>query len=125
MSRKRTFFYGALLFLSGAVFGAVCLHLAFRFHLMHGFEHRRGDIVPVVMKKLDAELDLTDTQRDAIRPVVEDMQKKMMELRQETKPRIEGILDDAVSKAEPVLNDDQKAKLHELESRIKEHFDRK
>ena len=122
MSNKKSFLYAALLFFSGAILGAVCLHVVMRFRMAHGFDRDPAAMVRMIMHHLDRELDLTDEQHNRLEPIVTEMQQKFQELRKEIRPRMDVILDDATHKAERELSPPQRDKLHELENRVKERF---
>ena len=125
MTRAKPFFFATLLFLSGAVFGAACFHFAIRYHVIHRFEHHQRMIVPAVMKRLTKELALTAMQQTQVRPIIETMHERLVQVRKETAPRIEGILDDSAAQVEPLLMGPQKAKLQALRERVKQHFERR
>ena len=125
MSRRRTVMYALLLFVSGLILGASIMAAGVRFRLIRGLRGPRPPMPVVIMERLDRELDLSAAQRDSLRPIIEDAHGKFEALRQENRPRMEGIIDEAQNRAGPLLSEDQRGRLRVLRERARDHFERR
>ena len=122
MSKKRAVFSALFLFICGAVFGAVSQHVAMRYRVFHTFRERPFSPVGAIVEGLSRELRLSVEQKEKVRPLVEDAHSKLEAVRREHQPEIDAVIDDAVKKAEPMLEPQQIARLHELQVFVKERF---
>lgn len=120
---KRLFSFSTIgIFLAGAIFGAVVLHLSFRYRMWGGAHEERRNRVEWMMRRLDRELDLSDEQEKELLPIVREMSEKIRVIRADTYPRFQALMDVASQKAMPLLSEEQKKRLLEMERRIKDHF---
>ncbi len=118
---------GLVIFVSGLVagyFGA--RHLGDRGHLalLRGDGHR---FVDMAMRRLSGELDLSDEQREKLRPIVTETAGKLAALRREQEPRIQAIIDASIESTKSVLTPEQFKKFEEIQERLKKRrqaFDR-
>lgn len=124
MTSRKTIACAMALFLSGAVFGAVSLHVLMRFHVLSGFRREPRSMTNTIMRQLDRKLDLDAAQREELLPIVEEMHLKFKSIRRENRPRLEAVIDEAVQKAEGKITEQQRERLRELRARVKEHFER-
>ncbi len=124
MTKNRTLLSVIFLFISGAVFGAVCLHVSMRWNVFRAFHHRPPALARAVMHELNRELELTDEQKRQLKPIVQDLRKKVGIIRKENAPKIILVIDEAAAAAEKFLTPDQQEKLKQLVGRVKEHFGR-
>jgi Spy/CpxP family protein refolding chaperone len=81
------------------------------------------------MKKLSAELNLTDEQKEKVRPVIEDEMKQLKDIRQDSSlsrdqkiAKAREVHADAMGKIRPILTDDQQKKLDEMVEQAKERL---
>ena len=80
------------------------------------------------LQRLDKSLKLTDDQKGQIKPILEDRQKKMEDLRSDTSlsredrmGKMRSIMEDSNGKIRNVLNDDQKKQFDEMQQHMRGH----
>ena len=81
------------------------------------------------LQHLTRALNLTDDQKNQIRPILEDRHQKMQSLHSDTSlsredrmSKARSIFEDSNSKIRSVLNDEQKQKFDEMQQRRREHM---
>jgi Spy/CpxP family protein refolding chaperone len=99
--------------MTGAFFGASHMRNAF-FHLP-----RHGMLAEHMRNRLQRELDLTPEQMAKISPIIDKTAAQLERIRQETGQRVHGIISDAHREIATNLNDEQRAKLKNLETRFR------
>ena len=68
----------------------------------------------LVERRLSWRLRLDAAQRDQLRGIVADAQRQVREVRQQIRPQVEAILDEAVAKERATLRPDQQVKFDKL-----------
>ena len=104
---------------TGAFFGASHARSIFFRAPRHGMmaEHMR--------ERLRRELDLTPEQMAKISPIIDKTAEQLEQIRQETGQRVHGIMTDAHREIATNLNDEQRAKLKNLETRFHRWHERR
>lgn len=118
MSTRRVYLSAAFLFLSGAIFGAVCAHT-----VRGPWHHPHEGLTSKIMDHLQRKLDLSPQQVSELTPIVTDLKHELDAMRRENRPRLEAAMDTAVQKALPLLNPEQQSRLHELQQKVIDHLD--
>ncbi len=95
-------------------------------------ERRRVSNPEEQLKRLAADLNLTDDQKDKIKPILEDRHEKMQKLftddsisPEDKRAKAREIFEASNKKIRDVLNDDQKKKFDELQARRRERMGRR
>ena len=80
------------------------------------------------LQRLDKSLKLSDDQKSQIKPILEDRQKKMVDLRSDSSlsredrmGKMRSIMEDSNGKIRNVLNDDQKKQFDEMQQHMRGH----
>jgi len=104
---------------TGAFFGAS--------HARSIFFHppRHGMMADHMRERLRKELDLTPEQMTKISPIIDKTAEQLEQIRQETGQRVHGIMTDAHREIATNLNDEQRAKLKDLETRFHRWHERR
>jgi hypothetical protein len=114
MQKWKTWLTLGVIFLSGVVIGA----LGMGFYLEKKIERiLSGDthvLVELAMNRLSHELGLTVNQQQQFAPLVEEAAHKLNKLRQQQRPKVEAILEQAITRTQPHLNPQQQQKLAEI-----------
>lgn len=78
------------------------------------------------MKKLDHELDLTETQRVEVEKILERLETKLHELKQKHQPELKAVFDHNFDMIKEKLDQEQRSKLDEIREKMrKRHPPRK
>ena len=120
MSRARAALLLGLVFVLGVVcgaFGMAALHLH-RGH--HRFEPARME--RFIVERLSRRLDLDPDQRRVLEDATRKARIEIEQVRSETIPKIQAILDRATDELRPVLRPDQQAKLETIRSEMRERL---
>ena len=79
------------------------------------------------LQRMSEHLNLTDDQKQQIKPILEDRQKQMEQLhadnsmsREDKRTKMHSLMEDSNSKIRAVLNDDQKQKFDKMQERMRE-----
>ena len=79
------------------------------------------------LQRMGERLNLTDDQKNQIKPILEDRQKQMEALHAETsgsqedrRAKMRSIMEDSNTKIRGILNDDQKQKFDQMQQRMRE-----
>ena len=104
---------------TGAFFGAS--------HARSMFSHspRHGMMAEHMRERLRKELDLTPEQMAKISPIIDKTAGQLEQIRQETGQRVHAIMTDAHREIATNLNDEQRAKLKNLETRFHRWHERR
>lgn len=108
-----------LIFVSGAVIGVLGTRF-FATRLVVGLV--RGDTAVVerqVLRRLDRELDLTEAQRAVAREVVAEAARELLAYRREQAPRVDAMVDRAMSRLAVTLTPEQKTRLADMAARFR------
>jgi Spy/CpxP family protein refolding chaperone len=104
-----------LVFIAGAMSGALFGALHLRHHIILGPPHS-GDVADRMREHLRRALDLTAEQEKKIAPIVEATTTKLETIRIETAERVRTVMEDSKREIAPALTPDQQKKLEKLES---------
>ncbi len=125
MSRTRVTLLLTGLFLLGVVCGAFGMAAYGRHHRHEGFSPERME--RFVIRRLSRRLSLDDAQRKVLEETTHRARAKLDQVRSETLPRIEAILDEACTELKPALRPDQQKELDkvraEAEDRLRRHIE--
>lgn len=111
---------GLVLFISGAVmgfFGSRLLTERGTLALLHGDS---GRFVDMAMHRLSQDLELSEAQREKLRPLFLDTAKKLAELRREQEPKIHEIIEKSIEATKTVLTPEQLEKFEAIQVRLKQ-----
>jgi gas vesicle protein len=110
-----------LVFIAGATTGAFfgASHARHMF-----FQPRHGMIGEHMRDRLRKELSLTPEQMAKISPIIDKTATQLEQVRQETGQRVHGIMDNAHREIAANLNDEQRAKLKDMQTRFRHRHER-
>lgn len=111
---------GLVLFGSGLVvgiFGSRLVSERATLAMFHGDSRRFADMA---LRRLSADLDLTQAQREKLRPMFYSTAKKMAEIRREQEPKIQAALDQDVKAVKEVLTPEQREKFEAILKHLRE-----
>ena len=103
---------------TGAFFGASHARRMF-------FQPRHGMIAEHMRDRLQKELSLTPEQMTKISPIIDKTATQLEQIRQETGQRVHGLMTDAHREIATNLNDEQRAKLKDMEARFRRWHERR
>ena len=123
MSRARATVLLVGIFLLGVACGAFGA-AAWRVHRMHhqGFLPERME--RFMIRRLSSRLDLDAAQRRVLEEAAHRARSRLEQVRAETLPRIEAILDDACEELRPALRPDQQKELERIRTEARERLRR-
>ena len=122
MAEKRVVWPALFLLLTGALLGAVTLHITMRYFVFRSFPPPPRSPEQAIMQRLGSELNLDQKQKEALLPIIRDTKERMEKLRQENLPRMEAIIDESSKKADVFLAEQQRQQLQQLTDRVKKHL---
>ena len=109
---------GLILFASGAVmgfFGSRLLGDRGPLALLHGDPRHFAEMA---LRRMSGELDLTEEQREKLRPLLMDTARKMTQLRQEEEPKIRAVIDKSLEDTKALLTPEQREKFTAIMARM-------
>jgi uncharacterized membrane protein len=113
-----------LVFILGGLAGSVGTQVYFK-HWSERFWKDPRARREAFLHRLTRELGLTETQQKEFRAIIEEVDKKVEEFRQENRAEIRKVLDEGFNQMKEKLNPEQQQKLDELKARHeKRHRDR-
>jgi Spy/CpxP family protein refolding chaperone len=81
------------------------------------------------LQRLSENLNLTDDQKQQIKPILEDRQKQAEQLHSDTsmsmddkRAKMRSLMEESNNKIRAILNDDQKQKFDKMQERMREHM---
>lgn len=111
-----------MVFMSGVLVGSVLTG----FHMKHRMGRLLHDGTPavrdVIMKKLTAELDLTNEQQGGIGQIVGETQLKLQQLRAQYRPQMEEIISSGIARMKPILSAEQQKKLDAFYAKMQKRW---
>jgi hypothetical protein len=122
MSRARAALILAGVFVLGVVCGAFGTAALHRHWVHRGFAPERME--RFIVERLSRRLDLDADQRRVLEDATRKARIEIEQVRRETLPRIEAILDRATDELRPVLRPEQQTKLEAIRSEMKERLRR-
>jgi len=125
MAKRKVVLSALFLLTSGMALGAILSPILIRHGMFH-IPPPRHHMSPAqaVIDHLERELHLTGEQRRKILPIVEQAQAKLDELRLQSVPQFESIIEDGSKQAAEFLTVEQREKLYDMEILAKQHFRR-
>jgi hypothetical protein len=105
-----------LVFILGGLVGSVGTQLYFK-HWSERFWKDPSARREAFLQRLTRDLLLTEAQKKEFRVIIEEVDKKVVELRRENRAEIKRALDEGFNRMNEKLNPDQQQKLEELKAR--------
>ena len=104
--------------------GVVCGGFATAFYGLHHFRHHFSPerMEKVVVRRLARRLDLDETQRSALETVTRKARQQLEQVRADTLPRVEAILDEACDQLKPSLRPEQQKELEIVRNEARERL---
>jgi len=109
---------GLILFASGAVigfFGSRLLGDRGPLSLLHGDPRHFAEMI---LHRMSGELDLTEAQREKLRPMIMDTARKINDIRLEQEPKIQALIDKSKKDTEALLTPEQREKFTTMMERL-------
>ena len=118
MKKWKAWLVIAIVFVSGAVIGSAGTEFYFT-HTVHGILHQGpASVKKVIMKKLTAELNLTNDQQEEVQDILEETQFQLERLRVRYDPQMEEIINNSVTTMKTRLTAEQQKKLDALYEKV-------
>lgn len=103
-----------LVFVLGAVCGGVVTHMVGRARMesvINGGPVAREELL---IKRLTSQLDLDSSQLERIRPIVHETHTAIHQVRQQSRPQVEALLDESQRRIAAVLSPEQRVKFDKI-----------
>jgi Spy/CpxP family protein refolding chaperone len=105
-------------FLLGAASGAFVTHTVERAHLACGGPANKEEMI---VKRLTAKLDLDIRQHEQVSAIVHEIHTGIREIRMQTRPRIEALLEQGQARISMLLTPEQREKFQKIIAERKAH----
>ena len=119
MSKVKVWAGILLVFFLGALAGSLGTGVYLKHRIERFSRGKHPPIRVVLMKKLDHELDLTETQRVEVEKILEQLGTKLHELRQKHRPELERLFDDSFDMIKERLDQKQKSRFDEIRQEMR------
>jgi len=103
-----------LVFLLGALTGALVTHTIYRQKMENIIRDEPRTIREVIVQRLDRKLNLDPVQLEQVRAIVKETHSEMKNVRKQIRPQIEEILDRSQAKVRAILHSDQLEKYEKI-----------
>jgi Spy/CpxP family protein refolding chaperone len=103
-----------LIFLSGALAGAVVTHRVDETGVEAFWSARRGATGDLIARRLSRSLDLDRAQREQVRAIVAETRREIVEIRKPVQPAIDAALSRARARVREILRPDQQERFDRL-----------
>jgi hypothetical protein len=122
MKKWKTWLVITAVLTSGIIMGSVGTGFYMK-HRIGGILHEGLPAVrKVIMKKLTAELNLSQDQQDEVEEVVEETQLQLQQLRVQYRPQMEKIIETGITTLKTRLSAEQQKKLDALYEKVKKRW---
>lgn len=121
MSRSRIALLSLVVFLLGAVAGAMAMRAHDARDLLVLGKGRPPHPAEVFKRRLFSELDLSADQRKAVEGIVDDTHRDIQAVMRKVRPEVEARLQQSADEIRAVLNPDQKRTFEQMEEERKAH----
>jgi hypothetical protein len=108
-----------LVFFLGALAGSLGTSAYLKHRIERFSRGKRPSIRMVLIKKLDRELDLTDTQRVEVEKILDQLETKLRELRQKHRPDLEEAFAHSFDRIKDRLDQEQKPELDKIRQELR------
>ncbi len=119
MTKWKVWLIIATVFASGVVIGSVGTHFYFQHTFRSILHHGPVAVRNVLMKKLTAELNLTNDQEEEVQEIVEETQFQLEQLHVQYHPEMEKIINNGLATMKTILTPEQQKKLDALYEKVK------
>ncbi|HEY4743293.1 MAG TPA: hypothetical protein VIH45_01430 [Desulfuromonadaceae bacterium] len=110
-----------LVFLLGAASGALVTHMIHRIHMERFISGGPAAREELIIRRLNHRLDLDSSQLEQVRGIVHETHTAMGEIRSQTRPRIEALLEQGETRINAILRPDQREKFANIVAERKTH----
>lgn len=121
MNKRRLVLGGIGIFLAGILVGGAGMSVVFKFRLSPMARMERMGPAGFFLERLDHSLDLTDAQKEAIRPILEDMLNKARDAREPCLREEESIFKEGEGRIAALLSTEQKGKFQKFLERARKY----
>ena len=122
MSRTTLWFGLMVLFLAGALTGAVGTSLYYQYEDEHRWNNGPAERQQRIMKRLTQELSLTSSQQAEILPIVKRAHLEMLRVRVDHQPDVDRILGSGMDEIKAKLSPEQQSKLGQLYAQLQRRW---
>ncbi|HPA14304.1 MAG TPA: hypothetical protein PKV75_03420 [Desulfobacterales bacterium] len=109
-----------LVFILGALAGSLGTQAFMKYRISKFMKRGHEARAESIVERLSQMIGLTDLQKLEIEKIIIESQKKLTEIEEEFRPRIQAVMDDDFKRMKEFLNDDQKRKLEEFHDHLKQ-----
>ena len=118
MKKARIWMAVGLIFASGLLTGFIAGLIAARMQVIQTIQRGPDGIQDLVMQKLIRDLQLTESQRASIEPIVTRAHLNLQKIRAHQQPAIQSIVGQAIFEIRPELTDAQNKRLDKMEEAV-------
>jgi Spy/CpxP family protein refolding chaperone len=122
MSRTTLWFGLMVLFLAGALTGAVGTSLYYQYADEHRWDNGPAGRQERIMKRLTQELSLTSSQQAEIHPIVKRAHLEILRVRVDHQPDVDRILGSGMDEIKTKLSPEQQSKLGQLYAQLQRRW---
>lgn len=122
MSRTTLWFGLMVLFLAGALTGAVGTSLYYQYEDEHRWDNGPAGRQERIMKRLTQELSLTSSQQEEIHPIVKRAHLEILRVRFDHQPDVDRILGSGMDEIKTKLSPEQQSKLGQLYAQLQRRW---
>jgi Spy/CpxP family protein refolding chaperone len=112
-----------LIFLLGAATGGLIAHLIYQKRIEGVVRGGPGAMAEMILRRMDRDLKLDGTQREAIRTIVQETHGEMRQVRRQFRPQMQQILSRSEERIRQILRPEQRELFERLIQKRKKHWD--
>jgi len=112
-----------LIFLLGAATGGLIAHLIYQKRIEGVVRGGPGAMAEMILRRMDRNLKLDGTQREAIRTIVQETHGEMRQVRRQFRPQMQQILSRSEERIRQILRPEQRELFERLIQKRKKHWD--
>jgi Spy/CpxP family protein refolding chaperone len=110
-----------LVFILGSICGGVVMHMVNSSRMEAFVDGGPGAREELLVKRLTRQLDLDSRQLEQIRPIVHETHASIRQIRQQSRPQAEGILNESQRRISEILRPEQREKFDKIIADRKAH----
>jgi len=112
-----------LIFLLGAATGGLIAHLIYQKRIEGVVRGGPGAMAEMILRRMDRDLKLDGTQREAIRTIVQETHGEVRQVRRQFRPQMQQILSRSEERIRQILRPEQRELFERLIQKRKKHWD--
>jgi len=123
MNKTKAILAVLLVFVFGAASGALVTHVIHQERFERYAGGGRPPMEDTLVKRLTSKLDLNSQQQERVRAIIHETQLGMHQIRQQSRPQIEGVLSEGQKRISALLTPEQREKYEKIiaEHKLRRH----